>query len=108
MRYPASVEARAWNGVIVNGLTGNQCIRVTLRQRQKAGDIFNGVLAVGVHLDRMAEAAPCAGLQSRHHRRAFPAVFCQPQQRDLWMARSEIVKRAARGFIAAVVHHQTG
>ena len=85
VRYPASVKARTGYGVIVNGLTGNQRLGVTLRQRQKTGEIFNGVLAVGIHLDCMSEATLCAGFQPRHYRRAFAAVFRQTQQRNLRM-----------------------
>ena len=81
---------------------------MTPGQRQQFGNVLDSVLAVSVHLNGVGEAVIGAGFQPLHHRRAFAAVFGQPQQCDLRTIRRQRFKRAARGFIAAVVHHQTG
>ena len=108
VRYPAPVQARTGDRVIVNGLPGNERIGMTPGQRQQFGNVFDSVLAVSVHLNGVGEAAIGTGFQPLHHRRAFAAVFGEAQQRDLRTIRRQRFKRAARGFIAAVVHHQTG
>jgi hypothetical protein len=77
-------------------------------ERDKARQVAQIVLAVGVHLQHVAEALTLGGSGARHDRAALALVDGQAQQGHPARARpaDPLESRAAsRG--AAVVHHET-
>ena len=105
MGYPAPVKSGARNRVIVNGLAGNQRVRVALRQRQQFGDIFNGVLTVRIHLHGVGVTRPRALLQPSDDRGTFSGVLRQTNQRHLRLLRRQALKLPTGDCVAAVIHY---
>ncbi|MNZ61901.1 hypothetical protein D3C78_800040 [compost metagenome] len=75
-------------------------------QRQQLRDIFNRVLAVGIHLHRMGKARARRFFQPTDHRRAFTRVFSQTDKRDLRLFGGKAFQLQTCSFIAAVIHNQ--
>ena len=54
--YPATVQARTRNGIVIDRLPGDQRGWVFLRQFEQLRNILNGMLAVGVYLHRVGKS----------------------------------------------------
>ena len=104
----AAVEAPLGHGIIVERAAGDERRRVFVRLGQQGRQVRQIVLAVGIHLQGVAEAECMGAAQPRHHGAALALVVRVAQQGDPGVTRSQRIQLGGGNRLAAIVDQQAG
>ena len=104
----AAVEAPLGHGVVVERATGDERRRVLARLRQQGRQIRQIMLAVGIHLQGVAEPQLMGAAQPRHHGASLALVVGVAQQADPGVLGGQRIERGGGDGLAAIVDQQAG